>query len=100
MGISEMHWTGHGKVQQDFYLFLFTRRWYPQSWGRYTYVQRSIWSPPRMDTNWREERPSQIPFKAHQIDDHTCVVNLSRGCECNPILAPPPAPWCKIKGPR
>ena len=26
MGISEMHWTGHGKVQQDFYLFLFTRR--------------------------------------------------------------------------
>ena len=28
------------------------------------------------------------------------VVNLSRGCECNPILAPPPAHRCRIKGPR
>ena len=29
------------------------------------------------------------------------MVNLSRGCECDPILAPPPpAPRCKIKWPR
>ena len=32
-----------------------------------------------MDTNWREERPSQIPFKAHQIDDHTCLRNYWNG---------------------